>query len=201
MTQTRKQKEFKKQVLKQFKELQYRILPQNLKRVSDIDIVVRSILDLANKHIPELTSTINGLKEVSEIHVSEYDAFGMRSKYRKALPYIAQIIDHLEKNDLSPTQTQLEKPITSDRVSDMAFLVICFIIPVCFLVYLFKVNIDWQNLNLYSPLTWVHKDNFASTELLFLASDLLLLPLSGWIFYTHRGSFSIFFRKLFKGKK
>jgi hypothetical protein len=131
----------KQKVINQFKELQKR-LSTSPKIASEIDAIIDKIVDLTNRHVPELSNIIDSLKAMEKEKSYMPDMIALKHKLEKANLYLNQIITYIEQNELSVSEKlPVQSNFLSGMTSDQLITLIIFTIGVVFAVGWFASDI------------------------------------------------------------
>ena len=118
----------KEKVLNQFIELKQKLTSKKTHLVSELDVIIDTIVDLANRHVPNLSSIIDSLKSLEKERSYLPNVIAFKEKYNKTLLDLNQIIKHIEDNGLpatpenhivSPERQTPEPPMKSNFFSSL----------------------------------------------------------------------------------
>lgn len=113
----------KTKVLNQFKKLKEKLDSKNFNVFTELDFVVDATVDLAITHVPQLTTTIESLKELAE--KKSFSPVDIAWKMNKINLYLNHIIDYLETNyQINTPQQKLssKKPFSNISENWLIFL-------------------------------------------------------------------------------
>lgn len=90
----------KAKVLNQFNELKQTLISKDKALISELDVIIDTIIDLANRYAPNLSSIIDSLKSLEKEKSFWPDVVALSEKRKMTILYLNQIIKHIENNPL-----------------------------------------------------------------------------------------------------
>ena len=106
--------------------------------------------------------------------------------------------------DTNPNELEKYKLKEKNRIltiSNLIFVFIVFIIPFLITYYLLKTLVNWNNLELTNPLTWINNEHFGKLEFIIIVFEILIIGGSVFIYRKYSDNFSSYWYEKIRLKK